>query len=928
MSDMGLRMAAWLLTYALHSTVLLCAAALLTARVVRGEAWRETLWKAALLGGIVTASLQSAGWMTGDLGGRELFVLRAAPATTGPSAPSIASVASTPSSPSDPSDPSAASTPSAPSVPSALSTAEGASTASVPAETAPRIASPALTAPASPTTARAADGVSSHSTSVPAAGPIDASPVSKSPPAPLSGRTLLEWAMLAWAAGAAAMLARLAWRQLRLRRLLRDRETVSDHAVLAMLAELRRNAGIWRPVRLTACPATPTPLALGGGEICVPPRFLTGLDPEQQRSALAHELAHLARRDPAWHFAIGILESVFFFQPLNRMARARLRDSAEFLCDAWAARQTGSPLGMARCLAEVASWVAPGRHPIPAGTMAMAEGGSPLVQRVQRLTSWRGEPREGSGIVRLAAAALLVAAVAAIAPAVASTRAAGPESASTGLAEQKADGQEPVIIRHPDASQPLARRWEWGVEQMGRRGMARAWIAYSVPTRMAADQGWWVETGGLALSSMDRAPLNAVLNAPEDHAVLLFAVTRDGELERVSGRHGVGMDLGGRTVMWLGAADGAESFAQLRRTADGLRDPDLRENLVRMIGIHPGSQAVPYLAAVLGRDGSNGVRQEAAAALALHATDESLDALRTAVRRDGSDDVRREAVEAIGEHGTAPAAALLRELATGHRDPGIRRTAAEALGRHPHPSRVETLRAVVFGDRDADVAREAVETLQKFDPALSGPLLERIAWTHPATDVARQAAESLGGLPARSGVARLDSIARRHPNPAVAQQAVESLGGYPESVTGGYLRAIARTHPAPRVREEARDQLSMVITGRRIGADTHPAAAADADADAHVDAEADADAFAAADADIQARTDAADADIQAHTDAADTDLQARAETADADIQARAEAAAKLDFDVQVDPADLDAIRAVRALETSSPTAPATATRRP
>ncbi|HLM66102.1 MAG TPA: hypothetical protein VK358_01180, partial [Longimicrobium sp.] len=86
MSETGLAVAAWLLTYALHSTVLLCAAALLTARWVRGEAWRETLWKAALLGGIVTASVQSAGWMAGGLGGRELFVLRSAPAPSLPSA--------------------------------------------------------------------------------------------------------------------------------------------------------------------------------------------------------------------------------------------------------------------------------------------------------------------------------------------------------------------------------------------------------------------------------------------------------------------------------------------------------------------------------------------------------------------------------------------------------------------------------------------------------------------------------------------------------------------------------------------------------------------------------------------------------------------------------------------------------------------------
>src|SRR5687768_13203052 len=51
---------AWLGTYALHSTVLLVGVALLTRLVVRRDSWRDALWKAALLGGIVTATLQLA----------------------------------------------------------------------------------------------------------------------------------------------------------------------------------------------------------------------------------------------------------------------------------------------------------------------------------------------------------------------------------------------------------------------------------------------------------------------------------------------------------------------------------------------------------------------------------------------------------------------------------------------------------------------------------------------------------------------------------------------------------------------------------------------------------------------------------------------------------------------------------------------------
>src|SRR5688572_2157063 len=52
--------AAWLATYALHSTLLLGAAWALTRWVVRAHGAREVIWKAALLGGLLSASVQVA----------------------------------------------------------------------------------------------------------------------------------------------------------------------------------------------------------------------------------------------------------------------------------------------------------------------------------------------------------------------------------------------------------------------------------------------------------------------------------------------------------------------------------------------------------------------------------------------------------------------------------------------------------------------------------------------------------------------------------------------------------------------------------------------------------------------------------------------------------------------------------------------------
>lgn len=772
MSETTLRAAAWLLTYALHSTLLLGAAALL-ARRLRGEAWRETLWKAALVGGIVTATAQTQSGYDppGGTWRLESTVELAVQTDAGPSA--------------------------------------------APAQPSPAIDAPAENAPSSASTASAASSEAAGA-STPAAASESIDPSQST--ASFSIRPLVDLAVGVWAVIAALLIVRIAWRQALLWGMLRGRQPVTDPAVLGMLAGLRRNAGLWRPVRLTTCDATPTPLALGGGEVCVPPRFLVDLDPEQQRSALAHELAHLARRDPAWHFAIAVVEAVFFFQPLNRLARLRLRESAEFLCDEWAARQTGSPLGLARCLAEVASWVAPGRAPVPAGTMAMAEGGSPLVQRVQRLTTWRGGSHEGSGAMRTAGAALLVLAVAFAAPAVASSGERRNEAAVPGEVREAVDdgvqgSVEPQdsIIRHPDPSEPLARRWAWAVDEMAERRLTHAWVAWSVPTPREPVPAWIT-----SLSASRRLAVNRRVGASPDHTVLLFTVARDGQVEHVAGDDAK-LELGSKPVVWLGAARAEESFAQLRGMGDGLRDPDQRESLVEVVGLHDAAGVVPYLAAVLGRDGSNGVRSEAAYALGRYRTDEALAALETAVERDGSQDVRREAVEAIGRMRHARSAALLREIAASAGSGDTRRHATEALGQGGGADAFESLRRIALTETNGVVARQAAESMGSYPAQQAAPALAQVAWTSVRKEAAHQAAESLGRLPYQWTLVALDSIARTHPDRRVALQAVESLGRYRNAYVDTYLSVIAARTRDPVVREEALDQIRSHMGRRSSG---------------------------------------------------------------------------------------------------------------
>lgn len=623
----------WLATYVVHSTLLLAAAALLSSRL-RSDAWRELLWKSALVGALVSATLPTALGYSPLLGRIVLEPPRSAVV----------------------------------------------STAARDAEL--RGGDRAAAADAPPAKGGAADaGMQRSIMRDPAAERGGASP---------SRSGAIPWRLLllgGWLSVALLLLTRVALGNARLFALLRGRRAVVDGPLPAVLAELRRRAGYWTPVRLSASSACPTPLALGRREICVPERFITELDDEQQRAALAHELAHLARRDPLWHFAASLIAAVFFFQPLNRIAWLRIRAAAEHLCDDWAARQTGSPLGLARCLADVASWV--GSASVTEATLAMAEGGSPLLHRVQRLTAWRDGGARG-GRLRPLAGAALVAFVALAAPAVSQTRSGDEPPRVTASSQPEGEQQDArtkdIVIRHPDPSEPLQSRWGWAA----RRADGVAWVAWEVAE---ASRG----AGTVASNSVGAGPhrddaptLARILGEYQSpgRAALLFRidgpVSDSPDATRIRAL-GDALDLDGAPLIWLGNADADESLALLGRMYAAESNENLRAELAAAIALHDAPAAVvTAVDAILRADRSPRVRGEAVQWLArFHArAGEVVPLLLRVAQRDTAEKVQLEALDALTSlmgTGAAGARAAVIELAETHPSWAVRSEAAQAL---------------------------------------------------------------------------------------------------------------------------------------------------------------------------------------------------------------------------------------------------------
>jgi beta-lactamase regulating signal transducer with metallopeptidase domain len=210
--------------------------------------------------------------------------------------------------------------------------------------------------------------------------------------------------MLLWIVGASCALGLLALARRRLTRVLAARSDGAHSVAGTALREVMRRAYVRREISLGVVDDLASPVALGRTEICLPRRALVEFDPAHLESILAHELAHLERNDALWLILARVIEALFFFQPLNRLARRRMIDAAEFAADEWAVAVTSRPVTLARCLARVAEWAS---SESLAMTPAMAERrSSTLVRRVRFLTS-ASEPAS-PGIAR---AAVLVAMV-------------------------------------------------------------------------------------------------------------------------------------------------------------------------------------------------------------------------------------------------------------------------------------------------------------------------------------------------------------------------------------------------------------------------------------------------------------------------------------------------------------------------------------
>ena len=776
----------WLLTYAIHSTILLAVAAVAAWRLVDQHAWLDVIWKVALIGPLVTASLHLDPIA---FGGRWAM-------------------------------------------PSATTVSEARIAAPAPADETPV---PTATDSERVTSSPIVDRTANNENAVPAT-------EARFTLWPAIVRSWPSIAAVAWLFIALFAAVRYGVRLGRVYHALRSGVPVTTPDLLDTIEGLRSSANQRGPIQVTTSAVCAVPLALGGRHIVLPERFIEELDPEQQRAALAHELAHVARRDPEWRIGVEILERVLFFQPLNRLARARLCDSAEFLCDEWAVQQTASPLALARCLSIVASWWSPADE-LPVGVSAMARSDSAMVRRVTRILNeparlarprlfWLAIP-----VTLVAVAAPRVTATQLPAMAVTPTVTAVLNSANSEKATEQREAQRQWtaaeiaaaraqlrVYRSPRPAASLEERWREALADAARQRLAEFWIVYTFHTPTHADDLVMSDTSGSSWVSSDGhvslqgPPLSELLNPSAvmleggNLAVLLhYRGARADAIDRGGYRSvQLGFNFGRPPVFWLGDAPEAQSFERVTTMFGQTRTEKIQVLMIELASLHSNTNVVvPFLARLVEPSWPPKIREEAAEGFEYHHDPRSVEILLRVARTDPDSTVRAEAAETIGEVQTPQSIPALTDLVRQSPDPEVRREAAEAFGSQPAERAVPAIEAVVATNEYQDVVSEAVEALGEIDAPGVVEVLTRIAWEHHDEEIQKEAVETLGDLEDNAAaLTALERIAREHAREEVQAEAIETLADHS---LHPLILELAVSGRSARIRREALDAIAGAL---------------------------------------------------------------------------------------------------------------------
>ncbi|GAB2768929.1 Zn-dependent protease with chaperone function [Hymenobacter luteus] len=167
------------------------------------------------------------------------------------------------------------------------------------------------------------------------------------------------------------------------------------------LQQLAARTGLQQPIELLESALVRVPVVVGHLRpvILLPLGTVMGLSTTYLEAILAHELAHVQRRDYLMNLLQSVAETLFFYHPAVWFITACLRTERENCCDdAATALVGGNPLTVARALAALAELsVAP--EPVNQFALSALGHDGSVLGRIRRLVQGRTAPTFSEGFM-------------------------------------------------------------------------------------------------------------------------------------------------------------------------------------------------------------------------------------------------------------------------------------------------------------------------------------------------------------------------------------------------------------------------------------------------------------------------------------------------------------------------------------------------
>jgi hypothetical protein len=285
--------------------------------------------------------------------------------------------------------------------------------------------------------------------------------------------------MCGWAAVAAVSFTALLVQYRRYSRRILGKLSPAPEPVQEMFSRQMKVLNICREVRLKVSSDVHTPAVFGFWRpvILLPEGEHERFSREELSNVLAHELAHIKRRDMLFTFVVGLLSCLYWFHPAVWLANLNLRREREMACDDVVLESTRQEAKQyARTILHVAESF-DGGVPAGAGFLGLLELSDNLLHRIRSVADTRRARRFGWS----SAVAILLLTVACVPMGRWSERAAVPGHPNT------ANVDDEIKLHYSKADPEVQEYVRWTAATFGRPGV-NLWLPENAFDSLTAEE--------------------------------------------------------------------------------------------------------------------------------------------------------------------------------------------------------------------------------------------------------------------------------------------------------------------------------------------------------------------------------------------------------------------------------------------------------